>query len=83
MSLNPPVLARFSAHFPITNRLPVRLTLKQAKTRFLPPEFRKINQIGGHMASKRMSKTEFVEAIASHSGLEKKQVNAVLEVSTR
>ena len=31
------------------------------------------------MATKRMSKTEFVEAIAKHSGLEKKQVNAVLE----
>lgn len=29
--------------------------------------------------SKRMSKTEFVEAIAKQSGLEKKQVNAVLE----
>lgn len=27
----------------------------------------------------RMSKTEFVEAIASESGLEKKQVNAVLD----
>ena len=31
------------------------------------------------MAGKRMSKTEFVEAIASQSGLEKKQVNAVLD----
>lgn len=31
------------------------------------------------MASKRMSKTEFVEAIAAESGLEKKQVNAVLD----
>ena len=31
------------------------------------------------MANKRMSKTELVEAIASESGLEKKQVNAVLE----
>ena len=31
------------------------------------------------MASKRMSKTELVEAIASQSGLEKKQVNAVLD----
>lgn len=31
------------------------------------------------MANKRMSKTEFVEAIANESGLEKKQVNAVLE----
>ena len=29
--------------------------------------------------SKRMSKTEFVEAIANESGLDKKQVNAVLE----
>jgi DNA-binding protein HU-beta len=31
------------------------------------------------MATKRMSKTELVEAIASESGLEKKQVNAVLD----
>lgn len=31
------------------------------------------------MAGKRMSKTELVEAIASQSGLEKKQVNAVLD----
>jgi len=31
------------------------------------------------MATKRMSKTELVEAIASQSGLEKKQVNSVLE----
>ena len=31
------------------------------------------------MASKRMSKTELVEAVASQSGLEKKQVNAVLD----
>jgi nucleoid DNA-binding protein len=31
------------------------------------------------MADNRMSKTEFVEAIANESGLEKKQVNAVLE----
>jgi DNA-binding protein HU-beta len=31
------------------------------------------------MAGKRMSKTEFVEAIATQSGLEKKQVNAVLD----
>lgn len=31
------------------------------------------------MANKRMSKTELVEAIATESGLEKKQVNAVLE----
>ena len=31
------------------------------------------------MANNRMSKTELVEAIATESGLEKKQVNAVLE----
>jgi DNA-binding protein HU-beta len=31
------------------------------------------------MATKRMSKTELVEAIASQSGLEKKQVNSVLD----
>ena len=31
------------------------------------------------MAGNRMSKTEFVEAIASESGLDKKQVNAVLD----
>ena len=31
------------------------------------------------MAANRMSKTELVEAIASQSGLEKKQVNAVLD----
>ncbi len=31
------------------------------------------------MAGKRMSKTEFVEAIATQSGMEKKQVNAVLD----
>jgi nucleoid DNA-binding protein len=31
------------------------------------------------MAGKHMSKTELVEAIASQSGLEKKQVNAVLD----
>ena len=31
------------------------------------------------MAGKRMSKTEFVEAIAQQSGLEKKQVTAVLD----
>lgn len=31
------------------------------------------------MAGKRMSKTELVEAIASQSGLEKKQVTAVLD----
>jgi DNA-binding protein HU-beta len=31
------------------------------------------------MATQRMSKTELVEAIASQSGLEKKQVNAVLD----
>ena len=31
------------------------------------------------MPAKRMSKTELVEAIASQSGVEKKQVNAVLD----
>lgn len=31
------------------------------------------------MATQRMSKSELVEAIASQSGLEKKQVNAVLD----
>jgi nucleoid DNA-binding protein len=31
------------------------------------------------MATQHMSKTELVEAIASRSGLEKKQVNAVLD----
>jgi len=31
------------------------------------------------MPVKRMTKTEFVEAIASHSGLDKKQVSAVLD----
>jgi nucleoid DNA-binding protein len=31
------------------------------------------------MAAKRMSKTELVEAIANQAGLEKKQVNAVLD----
>jgi|SRR5215207_3963454 len=31
------------------------------------------------MATKRMSKTELVEEIANKSGLEKKQVNAVLD----
>jgi DNA-binding protein HU-beta len=31
------------------------------------------------MASKRMSKTELIEAVASQSGLEKKQVTAVLD----
>jgi DNA-binding protein HU-beta len=31
------------------------------------------------MANKRMSKSELVEAIAKESGLEKKQVNAVLD----
>ena len=31
------------------------------------------------MAGKRMSKTEFVEALATQSGVEKKQVNAVLD----
>ena len=31
------------------------------------------------MATTRMSKTELIEAIASQSGLEKKQVNAVLD----
>jgi nucleoid DNA-binding protein len=31
------------------------------------------------MAAKRMSKTELIEAIASQAGLEKKQVNAVLD----
>jgi DNA-binding protein HU-beta len=31
------------------------------------------------MAGKRMSKTELVEAIASQSGLEKKQVTSVLD----
>ncbi len=31
------------------------------------------------MPDKRMSKTEFVEAIAKHTGLEKKQVSAVLD----
>src|SRR5688500_19800418 len=31
------------------------------------------------MAGKRMSKTELVEAVANQSGLEKKQVNAVLD----
>src|ERR1043165_6707128 len=31
------------------------------------------------MAGNRMSKTEFIEAIASESGLEKKQVNAMLD----
>ena len=30
------------------------------------------------MATERMSKTEFVDAIAAQSGLDKKQVNAVL-----
>ena len=34
------------------------------------------------MAGKRMSKTEFVDAIATQSGLEKKQVNAVLDALT-
>ena len=31
------------------------------------------------MPTNRMSKTEMIEALASDSGLEKKQVNAVLE----
>jgi len=31
------------------------------------------------MAGKRMSKSEFVQALAEASGVEKKQVNAVLE----
>ncbi len=31
------------------------------------------------MATQRMSKTELIDAIASQSGLEKKQVNAVLD----
>jgi len=31
------------------------------------------------MAGKRMSKTELIEAVASQSGLEKKQVSAVLD----
>ena len=31
------------------------------------------------MASKRMSKTELIEAVATQSGLEKKQVTAVLD----
>ena len=31
------------------------------------------------MAGKRMSKTELVEAVANQSGLEKKQVSAVLD----
>jgi DNA-binding protein HU-beta len=31
------------------------------------------------MAGKKLSKTELVEAVASQSGLEKKQVNAVLD----
>lgn len=31
------------------------------------------------MAAKRMSKTELIDAIASQAGLEKKQVNAVLD----
>ena len=34
------------------------------------------------MAGNRMSKTEFVEAIATQSGLDKKQVNAVLNALT-
>lgn len=34
------------------------------------------------MAKKRMSKTEFLEAVANESGLDKKQVNAVLEGMT-
>ena len=34
------------------------------------------------MAGNRMSKTELVEAVAGQSGLEKKQVNAVLEALT-
>lgn len=31
------------------------------------------------MAGKKMSKTEFVEAVATQSGLEKKQVKAVMD----
>ena len=34
------------------------------------------------MAGNRMSKTEFVEALATQSGLDKKQVNAVLNALT-
>jgi nucleoid DNA-binding protein len=34
------------------------------------------------MAGNRMSKSEFVEAVASQSGLDKKQVNAVLSALT-
>lgn len=34
------------------------------------------------MAGNRMSKTEFVEALVSESGLDKKQVNAVLDALT-
>jgi len=34
------------------------------------------------MAGNRMSKTEFVEALANQSGLDKKQVNAVLNALT-
>jgi DNA-binding protein HU-beta len=34
------------------------------------------------MAGNRMSKTEFVDAIANQSGVEKKQVNAVLSALT-
>jgi DNA-binding protein HU-beta len=34
------------------------------------------------MAGNRMSKSEFVEAVANQSGLDKKQVNAVLSALT-
>ena len=34
------------------------------------------------MAGNRMSKSEFVEAVANQSGLDKKQVNAVLNALT-
>jgi nucleoid DNA-binding protein len=58
------------------------LTIQQTKKRFLSPKFPKISENPSKedsMPVKRMSKTEFVEAIASQSGLDKKQVSAVLD----
>ena len=62
--------------------LPFHLTIKYTKWQaFNPLDFESKSQSlkEASMEGKRMSKTELVDAIANQSGLEKKQVNAVLE----
>jgi nucleoid DNA-binding protein len=69
--------------FPITKSLPSSFEYKTYPIAFYIPGFLSkgdpLKEAAMASKSKRMSKTEFIEAVANESGLDKKQVNAVLD----